>query len=107
MTCRFVERAKLSRAFFCFILVMILASAYASVALAQRAPGENAGDLRRALAAAIGGEMVETPDQIDSCSGCCSSHGGITSSCAGNGHVICRDGSVSPSCLCSSCGTSP
>jgi hypothetical protein len=107
MTRRSVGRAKLSRVFFCVILVMILASAYASVARAQRPPEEDAGDLRQALAAAMSGEIVETPDQIDSCSGCCSSHGGITNSCAGNGHVICRDGSVSPSCLCSSCGTSP
>jgi len=41
-----------------------------------------------------------------SCSGCCSSHGGITSSCAGNGNVICHDGSTSPSCSCSQCGLS-
>jgi hypothetical protein len=33
-------------------------------------------------------------------SGCCSSHGGETSACAYNGHVICADGTASPSCLC-------
>jgi hypothetical protein len=38
------------------------------------------------------------------CPGCCSSHGGITSSCASSGRVICRDGTVSPSCTCGSCG---
>jgi len=81
----------------------------ATGALAQGAFAQSARDseLHQALAAAVGGETLETPDEIESCSGCCSSHGGITSSCAGNGHVICRDGTTSPSCLCSSCGTSP
>lgn len=41
------------------------------------------------------------------CPGCCSSHGGITNSCAANGNVYCADGSVSPTCKCSSCGVSP
>lgn len=41
-----------------------------------------------------------------SCSGCCSSHGGITSSCGAGGRVICKDGTTSPTCLCSSCGVS-
>lgn len=40
------------------------------------------------------------------CPGCCSSHGGITNSCASNGNVRCADGTVSPSCACSSCGVS-
>lgn len=40
------------------------------------------------------------------CPGCCSSHGGITNSCSTSGRVICADGSVSPSCSCSSCGVS-
>ena len=48
-----------------------------------------------------------SPDVIESCSGCCSSHGGITGSCASNGHVRCADGTTSPSCLCSGCGSSP
>jgi hypothetical protein len=42
-----------------------------------------------------------------SCPGCCSYHGGITSSCAANGHVVCVDGTTSPTCACSSCGISP
>ena len=37
------------------------------------------------------------------CPGCCSSHGGITQSCS-SGKVVCADGTVSPSCTCSSCG---
>ncbi len=32
--------------------------------------------------------------------GCCSHHGGITYICSDNGHMICRDGTLSPSCLC-------
>jgi hypothetical protein len=46
------------------------------------------------------------PTAVEGCPGCCSSHGGITNSCASNGRVICRDGTVSPSCSCSSCGVS-
>lgn len=38
------------------------------------------------------------------CPGCCSSHGGISSSCSYSGRIYCNDGTVSPSCLCSSCG---
>ncbi len=43
------------------------------------------------------------------CPGCCSSHGGVSQSCGSSGRIICRDGTVSPSCTCSSCGvaTSP
>lgn len=40
------------------------------------------------------------------CPGCCSSHGGITQSCAANGNVMCADGTPSPTCSCSSCGVS-
>ena len=40
------------------------------------------------------------------CPGCCSWHGGISNSCASSGRVICRDGTVSPSCSCASCGIS-
>ena len=47
------------------------------------------------------------PAIILSCPGCCSSHGGIGSSCAANGHIYCRDGTASPTCLCSTCGVSP
>jgi hypothetical protein len=39
-----------------------------------------------------------------SCSGCCSSHGGITNACGTGGRVLCNDGTTSPTCLCSSCG---
>ena len=38
------------------------------------------------------------------CPGCCSSHGGITNSCASNGRVYCQDGTVSPTCTCAACG---
>lgn len=41
------------------------------------------------------------------CPGCCSSHGGISSVCASNGRIYCVDGTVSPTCLCSTCGVSP
>ena len=41
------------------------------------------------------------------CPGCCSWHGGISDSCALSGRVICKDGTVSPSCTCSRCGISP
>lgn len=34
-------------------------------------------------------------------SGCCSSHGGVSSACQSNGHVVCNDGSTGSSCLCS------
>ncbi len=37
------------------------------------------------------------------CPGCCSSHGGISYTCAANGRIYCNDGTVSPSCSCSSC----
>jgi len=45
--------------------------------------------------------------ETEACSGCCSSHGGITSSCAADGRIYCKDGTVSPTCLCSSCGVAP
>ena len=48
---------------------------------------------------AMGGQIVEA-----ACPGCCSDHGGISSSCSSNGRVYCADGTVSPSCLCSTCG---
>ena len=38
------------------------------------------------------------------CPGCCSSNGGISNSCAANGRIYCNDGTISPSCLCSTCG---
>jgi len=42
-----------------------------------------------------------------SCQGCCSSHGGVSNSCGVGGRIRCNDGTTSPSCLCSSCGTAP
>lgn len=38
------------------------------------------------------------------CPGCCSSHGGISQSCGIGGRVMCKDGTTSPTCSCSSCG---
>lgn len=32
--------------------------------------------------------------------GCCSHHGGVSSSCS-SGRIVCNDGSISPSCTCS------
>jgi len=54
----------------------------------------------------LGLSLFAVSDAFAACPGCCSSHGGITNSCAANGNVICRDGTVSPSCRCSSCGVS-
>lgn len=31
--------------------------------------------------------------------GCCSHHGGMSGQCS-NGRVVCRDGSISPTCRC-------
>ncbi len=56
-----------------------------------------------------GGERLDVNADLaapKSCSGCCSYHGGITSSCGSGGRVICQDGTTSPTCLCSSCGSS-
>lgn len=39
-----------------------------------------------------------------SCPGCCSSHGGIANYCSTSGRIYCADGTVSPTCTCSSCG---
>ena len=44
---------------------------------------------------------------IAACPGCCSSHGGVSASCAPSGRIYCVDGTVSPSCLCSTCGVAP
>lgn len=46
-------------------------------------------------------------DATAACPGCCSSHGGISNSCASDGRVFCADGTVSASCMCSTCGVSP
>lgn len=36
---------------------------------------------------------------VDARRGCCSWHGGVTSSCSG-GKIVCQDGTTSPSCTC-------
>jgi len=41
---------------------------------------------------------------LAACPGCCSGHGGIGSTCAADGRIYCADGTISPSCLCSTCG---
>lgn len=41
---------------------------------------------------------------LAACPGCCSGHGGVSSSCGSSGKVICMDGTTSPSCTCSKCG---
>ena len=52
--------------------------------------------------------VIATPEYATAgCPGCCSSHGGIANYCASNGRIYCHDGTVSPSCACSSCGVSP
>ncbi|WP_386069573.1 hypothetical protein ACFJIW_04970 [Tahibacter sp. UC22_41] len=54
--------------------------------------------------AAIVGDAGQSVDAPAACPGCCSGHGGISGRCASNGRVYCADGTVSPSCSCSSCG---
>lgn len=89
-------------------LLFLTIPALAQISSSQAtAPSESTVDLPQALAAAMSREdpaAGDTPSQIESCPGCCSSHGGITQSCASNGHVRCTDGTTSPSCSCSSCG---
>ena len=58
----------------------------------------------RLLAAALLAACA--PAALAACPGCCSGHGGIANACFTNGRVFCADGTVSPSCLCSSCGVS-
>lgn len=41
----------------------------------------------------------ELPGIIEAGRGCCSRHGGMSGQCS-NGHVVCRDGSISPTCTC-------
>lgn len=36
---------------------------------------------------------------LEAARGCCSHHGGMSGQCK-NGRVVCRDGSISPSCKC-------
>ncbi|WP_297895139.1 hypothetical protein [uncultured Desulfovibrio sp.] len=41
----------------------------------------------------------DLPGIIEAARGCCSHHGGMSGQCSG-GRVVCRDGSISPSCKC-------
>lgn len=41
----------------------------------------------------------DLPGIIEAARGCCSHHGGMSGQCQ-NGRVVCRDGSISPSCKC-------
>lgn len=41
----------------------------------------------------------DLPDILEAGRGCCSRHGGMSGQC-NNGRVVCRDGSISPSCRC-------
>ncbi len=50
--------------------------------------------------------LFTAPKAMAACPGCCSSHGGISSSCGTGGRILCKDGTTSPSCTCSSCGVS-
>ena len=48
------------------------------------------------------------PDEATAaCPGCCSGHGGISAACSSVGRIVCVDGTISPSCLCSTCGVPP
>ncbi len=38
--------------------------------------------------------------------GCCSHHGGVSSSCTSDCRQICNDGTISPSCMCGACNNS-
>jgi hypothetical protein len=57
--------------------------------------------------AAVVGDAGASVDAPNACPGCCSGHGGVSANCAANGRVYCADGSVSPSCLCSTCSATP
>ena len=39
------------------------------------------------------------PGILEAARGCCSHHGGMSGECS-KGRVVCRDGSISPSCKC-------
>ena len=41
----------------------------------------------------------DLPGILEAARGCCSHHGGMSGQCK-NGRVVCRDGSISPSCKC-------
>lgn len=59
----------------------------------------------------VAGAVVASCSQHNSCGGgggysqpdhrgCCSWHRGITNMCAPNGHILCQDGTPSPTCGC-------
>lgn len=41
----------------------------------------------------------DLPGILEAARGCCSHHGGMSGQCR-QGRVVCRDGSISPSCRC-------
>ena len=41
----------------------------------------------------------DLPGILEAARGCCSHHGGMSGQCS-NGRVVCRDGSISPTCKC-------
>lgn len=41
----------------------------------------------------------DLPGILEAARGCCSHHGGMSGQCS-NGRVVCRDGTLSPSCKC-------
>lgn len=41
----------------------------------------------------------DLPGILEAARGCCSRHGGMSGQCS-NGRVVCRDGTLSPSCKC-------
>ena len=41
----------------------------------------------------------DLPGILEAARGCCSHHGGMAGQCS-NGRVVCRDGTLSPSCKC-------
>lgn len=48
---------------------------------------------------AISGVCLKVPGAQNNEQGCCSYHGGV-SYCQYDNHVICKDGTISPSCMC-------
>lgn len=77
------------------ILFLLLAAP----ALADDTPAPQAAT----IAADQCGPTTQTDDPLpgilEAARGCCSHHGGMSGQCS-NGRVVCRDGSISPSCKC-------
>lgn len=55
----------------------------------------------------LAASLLQMPASFAGCPGCCSQHGGVSSSCSSSGRIVCSDGTVSPSCSCASCGVTP